>query len=186
MNRAPKETKRYCFDNAPEGCSLVLIGRREHPRQNVTSNLMYNKGQFHIIWWGLPVSFVWYILMSLALPDMLEERAESESSPITVLSSCDDKSSSTEEDSTSISESNVTESPLSHLSKEQPNNKKQLSPLQRISSFLRTPFALSGRKRIEAFVDKEKPQPLLRCFSYEEIAKATNSFHSGKTHAVKI
>ncbi|WOH06913.1 hypothetical protein DCAR_0626342 [Daucus carota subsp. sativus] len=52
-----------------------------------------------------------------------------------------------------------------------------MSPFQRISSFLRTPFASSGRKRIEAFVDKEKPQPLLRCFSYEEIAKATNSFH---------
>ncbi|KAK1366838.1 Concanavalin A-like lectin/glucanase, subgroup [Heracleum sosnowskyi] len=150
-NRAPKETKRYCFDNAPEGCSLVLIGRREQPPQNATSKLLYNK-------------------------DMLEKRAESESSPITVLSSCEDKSSSTEEDSSSTGESSITESPLSHVSKE-PNNKKQLSPLQRISSFLLTPFALSGRKRIEAFVDKEKPQPLLKCFSYEEIAKATNSFH---------
>lgn len=109
---------------------------------------------------------------------MLEKRVES--SPKTVLSSCEDKSLSTEEDSSSVGGSSITESPLSHLSKDQPNNKKQMSPLQRISSFFRTPFALSGRKRIEAFVDKEKPQPLLRCFSYEEIAKATNSFHPGK------
>ena len=108
---------------------------------------------------------------------MLEKRAEF--SPKTVLSSCEDKSLSTEEDTSSIGESSITESPLSNLSKEQPNNKKQMSPFQRISSFLRTPFASSGRKRIEAFVDKEKPQPLLRCFSYEEIAKATNSFHPG-------
>lgn len=178
MNRAPKETKRYCFDNAPEGCSLVLIGRREQPREIVTSKLMYNKGQFHLILYEYyPVFFFSYAVMSVATPDMLERRVET--SPKTVLSSCEDKSSSTEEDSSSTTESCITESPLSHLSKEQPNNKKQMSPLQRISSFLRTPFALSGRKRIEAFVDKEKPQPLLRCFSYEEIAKATNSFHPG-------
>nr|XP_017256767.1 PREDICTED: probable receptor-like serine/threonine-protein kinase At5g57670 [Daucus carota subsp. sativus] len=157
-NRAPKETRRYCFHNAPEGCSLVLIGRRslvligrrEQPRQKVAPELIFHE-------------------------DMLEKRAEF--SPKTVLSSCEDKSLSTEEDTSSIGESSITESPLSNLSKEQPNNKKQMSPFQRISSFLRTPFASSGRKRIEAFVDKEKPQPLLRCFSYEEIAKATNSFH---------
>lgn len=185
MNRAPKETRRFCFDNAPEGCSLVLIGRREQSQQNVTSKLMYNEGQFHLIVYEVyPVSFFSYVLISLASPDMLERRVET--SPKTVLSSCEDKSSSTEEDSSSIGESSITESPFSHLSKdhlskEQPNNnnKKQLSPLQRISSFLLTPFALSGRKRIEAFVDKEKPQPLLKCFSYEEIAKATNSFHPG-------
>jgi hypothetical protein len=36
------------------------------------------------------------------------------------------------------------------------------------------------RKRNRIFLNKEKQQPLLKCFTFEEIANATNNFHPGK------
>ena len=89
--------------------------------------------------------------------------------------------SHTTEDSFSFGDSSITESPpLASKLKGQSNFRKQLSPIKIISSFLLSPFNLSGRKRNERLSDKEKHQPLLRCFSYEEISKATNNFHPGK------
>lgn len=113
---------------------------------------------------------------------LVEKRVES--SPKTVLDSCEGESLSTEEDSSSIGESSTTGSPPLPLSSNgQSHYRKQI---KRISSFLRSPFTVSERKRNEAFPIKEKQQPLLRCFSYEEIANATNNFNPGILIMIKL
>ena len=99
--------------------------------------------------------------------------------PKAVLDGSEVESHSTE-DSFSFGDSSFTESPPASKLKGQSSFRKQLSPIKIISSFFLSPFDLSGRKRNEGLSDKEKHQPLLRCFSYDEISKATNNFHPGK------
>ncbi|KAK3007640.1 hypothetical protein RJ639_013108 [Escallonia herrerae] len=92
-------------------------------------------------------------------------------SPRTVLDEVERESESTEEYSSSTEGLSITMSPLQAPL-------KQRSPLQRISSFLRSPFDQMGRKGNEFLSIREKQQlPSLRCFSFEEIANATNNFH---------
>ncbi|KAK3026282.1 hypothetical protein RJ639_041231 [Escallonia herrerae] len=94
-------------------------------------------------------------------------------SPRTVLDEVERESGSTEEYSSSTEGLSITMSPLQAPL-------KQRSPLQRISSFLRSPFDQMGRKGNEFLSIREKQQPSLRCFSFEEIANATNNFHQVK------
>ncbi|XLU81779.1 hypothetical protein S245_005199, partial [Arachis hypogaea] len=49
---------------------------------------------------------------------------------------------------------------------------KPQSPLKCIASFLGSPF-----RRKHSMSKNEKAQPLLKCYSYEQIANATNEFH---------
>lgn len=92
------------------------------------------------------------------------------------------------EDSFSFGDSSITESPdpASKLKGQSNFRSKQLSPIKFLSSFFLSSFDLNGRKRNEGVSDKEKHQPLLRCFSYEEISKATNNFHPGQDWKLEI
>lgn len=90
---------------------------------------------------------------------------------------------STEEDSSSFEGSSITESPRPQLAHEslkgQFSFRKHISSLKRISSFLRYPFETDTKKPNGKLPIKEQPPPLLKCFSYVELANATNNFHQG-------
>lgn len=103
-------------------------------------------------------------------------------SPNRVLDASEGESNSTEEDSFSFGESSTTESPPPLPSR---NLIKQVSPIKFVSSFFRSPFDSTRGKGNDYTPNNQNQQPLLRCFSYEEIASATNNFHSGQNQKSK-
>lgn len=102
-------------------------------------------------------------------------------SPKRVLDICEGDCNSTEEDSSSFGDSSITtESPPQAPGlKTEPNLLKL--PFRRISSFLRSPFDPNVKRKSndEVIPGKDQQEPRLRCFSYEEIALATNYFRPG-------
>ena len=84
-----------------------------------------------------------------------------------VLNALEGESNSTEDDRSSFGDSTMSGSPPRASNfKGQSCIKKQMSPL---------------RKRKDSLNNKEKEQPLMKCFSYEDISNATNNFHPGKS-----
>jgi len=99
------------------------------------------------------------------------------SSPRTVLYEIETESHSTEDDTFSFGGSTTTESPpLATNFNGQSKTKKQTSTCKLISSIFASPM----RKINRSVSNKQKQQSLLKCFTYEEIANATNNFHPGK------
>ncbi|KAH7545231.1 hypothetical protein FEM48_Zijuj01G0071700 [Ziziphus jujuba var. spinosa] len=191
---------RYCFRHAPSGCTLVLYGKFERPQQHSDSDSTISKGRSlfqELVRWHVD-SF----RSMFSHPSLTAESRESSSrwinkntksgpaispsqnsiasetkntspSPRTVLDELETEYQSTEDDSTlSCGDSTITDTPpLGPKLRDQTNQRKQaLSPCKFIFSFLGSPF----RKRN---CGQEIKQPLLKCFSYEEIMNATNDFH---------
>lgn len=105
----------------------------------------------------------------------LESKSENPS-PRTVLSeyqSVGDENSSCGDYSLSATDSSSA-TPNLAIIKSNSRNRRRFSPYALIVSVLGSPF------RRRSF-DKQVKQPLLRCFSYEEIANATNNFHPGES-----
>lgn len=107
---------------------------------------------------------------------LLVSEIESRSpSPRTVLDVFESDYQSTEDSTFSSIDSTISEfSSLTPKDRSHSNLKKQcLSPCKLFFSFFGSPFRRRNRR-------KEIQQPLLRCFSYEDIMNATNNFHPGK------
>lgn len=107
-------------------------------------------------------------------PTILETEKEKPSTRTTLI---DDEvggeSQSTEDDSCSSGDTSITESPpLASKFK----TRKQPSPCRLIASFFGSPLM----KKKDSLSDKGRQQPLLKCFSHEEISNATKNFHSGE------
>ncbi|KAI3709151.1 hypothetical protein L2E82_38910 [Cichorium intybus] len=145
------QAQRYCLDHIPKSCMLVLVRKSDMPQQDFK--------------------------FDTNVEDISRKKSE-QHSPRNVL----DLSGgyrSTEEDSSSFGESSITESPPPPMARElkgQFSFRKHISSLKRISSFLRYPFEPDTRKPEVKLLTKEQPPPLLKCFSYEELANATNNF----------
>ncbi|CAN1811432.1 Probable receptor-like serine/threonine-protein kinase At5g57670 [Linum perenne] len=164
-NRTWHEVIKFCFEHAPEGCSVISIevhqSNSEWLRKGKDDSIedQEHEEDEHLTRRqnGSPRTVL----------DELEEEGEGESS-------C---TSTTEDEITSISDSTVTgtESPISKLIHHQSKSKRHMSPYKFISSFLTSPL----RKRTYSFSGKPKQQALLKCFTYEEIARATNDFDPG-------
>ncbi|KAJ6330821.1 hypothetical protein OIU76_009422 [Salix suchowensis] len=95
------------------------------------------------------------------------------SSPRTVLHQLEAESHSTEDDTCSLGDLSTTVSPplATNING---HSKNQISTCKLISSIFASPM----RKGNRIFLNKEKKQStLLKCFTYEEIASATNDFH---------
>lgn len=109
-------------------------------------------------------------------PVFLDKKKENHS-PTTILDELRGESYSTEDDTSSTGDTSNTESPpLTSKFKTQSKARKQLlSPCKLIASFFGSPF----RKRDGSLSNKEMKQPLIKCFSFEEISNATNNFHPG-------
>ncbi|XP_038890819.1 probable receptor-like serine/threonine-protein kinase At5g57670 isoform X2 [Benincasa hispida] len=166
-NRTPS-IARYCFENVPEKCTLVFLGKQEQLKQNLDSD-------------------------SDSLPSKGEEKCEgdvfraqkAENNRVPPLVVADDEveasgdsisNTTTEDDSSTSGDCSTIGSPpplISPFKSQSGDRRQRLSPCKLISSFIGSPF----RKRNCSFSEKQSAQPLLRCFSYEEILNATNNFH---------
>lgn len=165
-NRNSCNITSYCFGHAPKGCSVVSIGRCLQPLQNSTSISKPYEDTHEL---NSTLSKV--NIKKLIVSKTNREKA----SPNRVLDASEGESNSTEEDSFSFGESSTTESPPPLPSR---NLIKQVSPIKFVSSFFRSPFDSTRGKGNDYTPNNQNQQPLLRCFSYEEIASATNNFHS--------
>ncbi|CAN1222890.1 Probable receptor-like serine/threonine-protein kinase At5g57670 [Linum grandiflorum] len=176
-NRTWHEVIKFCFEHAPEGCSVISIGKSQQPANQNSALLKVH-----------PSDSEW---LRKVKDDSIEDLTRKQNgSPRTVLDELEEEeeesscNSTTEDEITSISDSTVTgtESPISKL-----KSKRQMSPYKFITSFLTSPL----RKRTYSFSGKPKQQlqqhhhhpnqqqALLKCFSYNEIARATNDFDPG-------
>ncbi|XP_061349887.1 probable receptor-like serine/threonine-protein kinase At5g57670 [Gastrolobium bilobum] len=107
-------------------------------------------------------------------PTKFEETKAQSRSPTTVLDGIEGQSNSTEDDTFSTRVSSITDIPsLGPKNKSQSKLRKLRSPFRLIVSFLGSPF----RRRKFNISKNGKRQPLLKCFSYEQISNATNDFH---------
>lgn len=99
-------------------------------------------------------------------------------SPRTVLDALEGQSNSTEDDTFSTRVSSITDTPSTGSKMKSQCNilRKPQSPFRFIASLLASPLRRKNSKKSQ----NEKRQPLLKCFSYEEICNATNGFHQGK------
>ncbi|KAL8468852.1 hypothetical protein ACS0TY_031890 [Phlomoides rotata] len=150
-NRSAMPTiSSFCCKNVPEGCSLVLVRRTTH---DFTGNSIRDQDLEH------QSNSSWSEKNSCTENSFSSEENEmmKRPSPRTVLDIC-------EEDSNSDEELDSNNSTLVC--------KKPKSPLQLISSFFRLSCDRSTIRK-----NKHKEQPLVRCFTYQEIANATNNFH---------
>ncbi|XP_024960635.1 probable receptor-like serine/threonine-protein kinase At5g57670 [Cynara cardunculus var. scolymus] len=148
------QTQKYCLDNSPKSCSIVLVQKSDMKKQDFHSGNINEE-------------------------DFSNKKSE-QRSPRNVLDLSERDYHSTEEDSSSFEGSSIMESPpplVARKSKGQSSFRKHISSLKRISSFLRSPFEPDTRKADMKLPIKEQQQTLLKCLSYEELAKATNNFH---------
>ncbi|WJX96685.1 hypothetical protein P8452_77854 [Trifolium repens] len=142
-----KGITKYCFEHIDGGCTMISVGRYTKSEQNYV-----NSNSTHF-----------------------QEMNAQNSSPRTVLlDGLEGQSNSTEDDTFSTRASSMTYTPSSgpKIKRKSKLRKSQFS-FRFIISFLGSPF------RIKSFnMSKiEKHQPLLKCFSYENISNATNDFH---------
>lgn len=181
---------------------MVLYGKCKRPQQNSDSDSTISKGRSlfqQLVRWHVDSFRRMFSHLSLTAesresssrwtnknlksdpaisPSQNSIAAETNStnpSPRTVLVELETEYQSTEDDTLSYGDSTAADlTPLGPKLGDQTSQRKQaLSPCKLIFSFLGSPF----RKRNYG---KEIKQPLLRCFSYEEIMNATNEFHPGE------
>ncbi|XP_057968017.1 probable receptor-like serine/threonine-protein kinase At5g57670 [Malania oleifera] len=178
-NGTLQEILRYCFQHAPDNCAVISIGRCPKLRQILDSDSSHSKGLRQLSSRGLSKSSYVGGPASSAQTLAVSKAKREKTSPKSVLVGSERESNSTEEDTSSFEDSSVTESPPQGPKhrRGQRHTRKQSSVLKLISSFFNSPFDINGRERNENSLNPEKHQSFLRCFSHEEISKATNDFH---------
>ncbi|KAF2318341.1 hypothetical protein GH714_005521 [Hevea brasiliensis] len=164
-NRTWHEVIRYCFKHAPEGCTVISIGKCVQRLQNSDSKETESSSRWLCNRSGRATT-----------SPVVSKVTSQKSSPRSVIDELDGESHSTEDDTISFEGSSITtESPsLPSKFKSESKIRKQMSACKIISSIFTSPL----RKRRGSFSNKEKQQPLLKCFTYGEIANATNNFHT--------
>ncbi|GKV00512.1 hypothetical protein SLEP1_g13188 [Rubroshorea leprosula] len=167
------EVTRYCFDQAPESCTVVSVGKCRQPMKDVKSNSLDFEESLRWTSTSTWSSNSNDSVRSREAASVVDKhnvpkgKMEEKASPRTVLDALDD--------TCSVENSTISGSPLQGPKfKGQSNRKNHVSPCKIISSLFRSPL----RKRKNS--NEEKLQPLLKCFSYEEISNATNNFHPDK------
>ncbi|KAF9617613.1 hypothetical protein IFM89_037676 [Coptis chinensis] len=160
---------KYCFEHAPDYCSVVTVGISRQSQQHLDSECSPLEGE---------QSF---------RKKKNQQRSPTQSSndkpsPRAVL----DGPHGIEEGYLSHEESSIAESPKMQLKEQGRSNIwKHLSPMRLLFPF-RSTFDGRVRDRSQSFSDKENRQPSWSCFSYEEISNATNHFHQAIAFADNI
>lgn len=172
-NRTSHETTRYCLEHAPDSCTVVSIGKCGRAKQYSDPNSPHSEegqsssksstGSSDIDRAASPV-----------LKHIVSDVKKEDPSPKTMLDEIEGDSQSTEDDTFSSGDTSIIEYPpmASHV-KSKSKTRKQTSPCRIIASFFGSPL----RKRKVSLSNKESQQPMLKCFSYEEISNATFNFH---------
>ncbi|XP_031736529.1 probable receptor-like serine/threonine-protein kinase At5g57670 isoform X2 [Cucumis sativus] len=177
-NRTPSSIARYCFENAPEKCTLIFLGKQEQLKQYFDSHsdslpskdVKMGTGEDKCEGEVLRAQKA----ESNRVPPLMAADDEVEASGDSVSNTTTEDDSSTSGDCSTIGSPPPLVSPFKSQSGDSQRHRQRMSPCKLISSFIGSPF----RKRNCSFSEKQShDQPLLRCFSYEEILNATNNFH---------
>ncbi|KAI3434316.1 Protein kinase domain-containing protein [Psidium guajava] len=162
---------RYCFENAPQACAVVSVGKCTtkqqtyipHKQSKVKTHHLSSTWPNQTICNGREQSHVKFT--------DLEEKTK-RFSPTTVLDDLEKDSWTTTDEYTSSFHDSVVAAtvPRPQNTKARSNRRKCASPCKFIYSLLISPFRKGNTKT-------ESHQPPLRCFSHEEILNATNNFH---------
>ncbi|KAI9125660.1 hypothetical protein K1719_003078 [Acacia pycnantha] len=170
-NQASNEITKYCYENVQESCTVVSVGKSSKSSfTDSQDNYVSRSGCFMKDKEG----------DRRASPVLKAFISDSSSktqtrSPRTVLEALEGQSNSTEDDTFSTRVSSITDTPStgSKMKSQSNNLRKPQSPFRRIASLLTSPLRRKHSKKSQ----NEKKQPLLKCFSYEEISNATKGFH---------
>ncbi|KAG8367689.1 hypothetical protein BUALT_Bualt16G0099200 [Buddleja alternifolia] len=176
-NRAPSTISKHCYQHVPEDCSLVLVRRPKGLQQDFRAKSIRIQEFDH------ESSYKWSEKNNSCTENSFSSeeneissniKSNKKSSPRTVLDICegDSHESQSNSDEDSSNSGAYSSNSTNTCSKGKSESRKAISPFKRFSSFLSISCDWSSRRQI-----KQKEQPLLRCFSYEEIASATNNFH---------
>ncbi|KAF5461782.1 hypothetical protein F2P56_017853 [Juglans regia] len=163
-NRFSHETTGYCFEHAPESCTVISVGKWGRAQQySDQSSSGWSNGSIDSDREASP----------LQTPTVSDTKKD-KNSPKSVLDELGQESNSAADDSFSSGETRISESPpLASNFRSQSKTRKQPSPCRLFSAIFGSPL----RKTKGSLSDKERQQPLLKCFSYEEISNATSNFH---------
>ncbi|GER27805.1 protein kinase superfamily protein [Striga asiatica] len=168
-NRGPTKISGYCCKNVPDGCSLVLVPRND---QTLAQHLQANsinefdgESENH--------SYTENSISSEENETILDMKSK-KPSPRSVFDfqAADDYEKCSNSDEIIISANMSTAS----KGKQQESSKKSKSAFKSISGL----FRLRKQNRDDASFGNQKQGPLLRCFTYQEIANATNNFDIDK------
>ncbi|WCJ42412.1 Protein kinase superfamily protein [Euphorbia peplus] len=169
------EAIRYCLKHAPESCTVVSLGTSEKPPQVSESPTVKETNVSNSEWLCKNNGAI----TNAKSRNKIQRNVSSRSS---VLYEIDDQESQSTEEADSISfegsSSSMEYSPHSDLPIKTESNKSryQIPGSKLISSIFTSPL----RIRKQSFSRKENQEPQIKCFSYEEIANATNNFHPDK------
>ncbi|XP_044472236.1 probable receptor-like serine/threonine-protein kinase At5g57670 [Mangifera indica] len=170
-NKFSQQITRYCLENAPEGCTIVSVGKCVEENKNSSLDSS-NSAETH----QLDSNHLSKITNNEKEHIVFEKTRSKIPSPITVFDQLEEESNSTEDDTFSAEDSStISQSPPLQTPKfkGQFNKNNLVSPYRLITSILNSPW----RRRNRSLSNKERHQPLLKCFSFMEISKATNNFH---------
>ncbi|CAA0820014.1 Probable receptor-like serine/threonine-protein kinase [Striga hermonthica] len=175
-NRAPTEISSYCCKNVPDGCSFVLVPRNETLAQHLQANSI---NEFDVearcrLWSENSIS-------SEENETILEMKSKKPSPRSVYDFQADDdyEKCSNNSDETISSGSNARSMSTASKGKQQESSNKPKSTFKSISSLFRFSHDLRMRKQNRddaSSFGNQKQGPLLRCFTYQEIASATNDF----------
>ncbi|XVE80036.1 hypothetical protein DITRI_Ditri14bG0106600 [Diplodiscus trichospermus] len=174
LKKTSNKVTRYCLEHALEGCTVVSVGKCRQPQQNLSAH--FDETCQWGSTWSNKSDRSSEAALSPVQNSIVSKRKAQKPSPRTVLGALEGESNSTatEDDNSSFGDSIISGSPPRPPKfKGQSCIKKPMSPHKFISSLFRSPL----RKRKSILSNKEKEQPLMKCFSYEDISNATNNFH---------
>ncbi|KAL9442469.1 hypothetical protein AB3S75_020892 [Citrus x aurantiifolia] len=174
-NKMSRDVTRYCFQHAPGGCTIVSLGKYREPQNSSSFNSAKSEETCQLSSRWLNKSNDSGRVASPVEKHIFGETKSENPSPRTVLDELEGESNTTEDDTFSVEDSSISQSPpQAPKTKGLSNTRMRMSPGKFFTSILSSPL----RKRNGSLSNKEKHQPLLTCFSYEEISSATNNFHS--------
>ncbi|XP_010928966.1 probable receptor-like serine/threonine-protein kinase At5g57670 [Elaeis guineensis] len=174
------EIMKYCFKYAPEGCSVIAVGKQGLPQNdtalesltcegNRSLSSTWNTKNIHV---GKALSPLQKFFESNSKKEKRHSSCESiceKSSPKAVLDGPEGQNPAPEEC--------LSPSRNKNRSRIHTNIRRRLSFVKLFFPFFRSPEELVGKETDVCSTYTEDQKPSWRCFSYEEISRATNNFH---------
>ncbi|KAG1364099.1 putative receptor-like serine/threonine-protein kinase [Cocos nucifera] len=174
------EIMKYCFKYAPEGCSVIAVGKQGLPQNdtdlesltcegNPSLSSTWNTKNIHV---GKALSPLQKFFESNSKKEKRHSSCESiceKSSPKAVLDGPEGQNPAPEEC--------LGPSGNENRSRSRTNIKRRLSFVKLFFPFFRSPEQLVAKETDVCSTYTEDQKPSWRCFSYEEISRATNNFH---------
>ncbi|KAK1269408.1 putative receptor-like serine/threonine-protein kinase [Acorus gramineus] len=191
LQRTSLEITKYCLRHAPDGCSVIVIGKQgsnhRYPDSESSVSRGFERRTKRQVQVGKSISslqrlFIWKMKWenSSDKGDSLSSSHSQKNSPRAVLDG--PEAEHVEEDLSSLEEGSSTGKSSGDFEVSGRSRSKTRTHLS-LSKIFFPLFRSSineAEKERETLCSNGNQQPLLRCFSYDEISKATKNFHSGE------